>query len=307
MTSTKVGLDWDRDGRAWPNREASRFVEAGGLRWHVQVAGEGPALLLLHGTGASTHSWRGILPLLAKRWTVIAPDLPGHGFTGHLPAHRLTLPGMAKAVAALTEALALPPAAIVGHSAGAAIAIRIAIDGLASPRAIVSLNGALVPFDSFVGPIFESTARLMVTSPLVSRLFAWRAESPRFIRRLLNGTGSRIDAEGARLYARLASNPSHVAGALGMMAGWDLRGLERELPRLDLPLFLIVGGEDAMVPAKRAFDVKARVAGSKVIYLRGLGHLAHEEAPDTVAEVIESCIAEATVQQAPFPEAMSHA
>ena len=42
---------WERDGRDWPNREASRFVKAAGLRWHVQVAGEGPVILLVHGTG----------------------------------------------------------------------------------------------------------------------------------------------------------------------------------------------------------------------------------------------------------------
>ena len=49
-------LDWATDGRDWPNHAASRFVEAAGMRWHVQVMGSGPALLLLHGTGAATHS-----------------------------------------------------------------------------------------------------------------------------------------------------------------------------------------------------------------------------------------------------------
>lgn len=77
--------DWNVEGRDWPNRGSSRFVEAGGLRWHVQVMGEGPALLLLHGTGAATHSWRDIAPLLAKTHTVVAMDLPGHGFTA-MPA-----------------------------------------------------------------------------------------------------------------------------------------------------------------------------------------------------------------------------
>jgi len=45
-------LSWERDGRDWPNRAFSRFIEAGGLRWHVQVMGQGPVALLLHGTGA---------------------------------------------------------------------------------------------------------------------------------------------------------------------------------------------------------------------------------------------------------------
>ncbi|NBQ74895.1 MAG: alpha/beta hydrolase, partial [Acetobacteraceae bacterium] len=56
---------WEKDGRDWPNRTASRFVEAGGLNWHVQLMGQGPCLLLLHGTAAATHSWRDLAPLLA--------------------------------------------------------------------------------------------------------------------------------------------------------------------------------------------------------------------------------------------------
>ena len=74
-------LDWTVDGADWPNRDASRFVEAGGLRWHVQVMGTGPVALLVHGMGASSHSWRDVAPLLASRFTVIIPDLPGHAFT----------------------------------------------------------------------------------------------------------------------------------------------------------------------------------------------------------------------------------
>lgn len=293
MATCSAPLDWVRDGRDWPNRDASGFVEAAHLSWHVQVSGQGPTLLLLHGTGASTHSWRRLLPLLAERYTVVVPDLPGHGFTSHLPSDRLSLSGMAKAVAAMMAALGLSPDIIVGHSAGAAIAIRMAIDGHASPRAIISLNGALFPFRSLVGPVFESLAKIMALNPVVPRVFAWRARSNRVIDRLLVGTGSKIDDQGAALYARLARNPGHVAGAIGMMAGWDLRALEDDLPRLAVPLTLVVGGEDAMVPPDRAFDVKARVPGSKVIYLRGLGHLAHEEAPDRIRKVIETCILEA--------------
>ncbi len=89
---------WEVEGRAWPNREASSFVQAAGLRWHVQRMGQGPELLLIHGTGAATHSWRGLAPLLARHFTILAPDLPGHGFTDPLPGHRLSLPGMAQAL-----------------------------------------------------------------------------------------------------------------------------------------------------------------------------------------------------------------
>jgi magnesium chelatase accessory protein len=101
---------WERDGRDWPNREASRFVEAGGLRWHVQRMGGGPVALLVHGTGAATHSWRDFAPLLARKgFAVVAPDLPGHGFTGTPAAPEgLSLPGMADGLAALLATLGGP-------------------------------------------------------------------------------------------------------------------------------------------------------------------------------------------------------
>ncbi len=130
-----------REGRDWPNREASRFVAAGGLTWHVQEAGEGPPLLLIHGTGAATHSWRGLLPLLAQGFRVIAPDLPGHGFTDPLPTP--SLPRMAKALAALLSVLGVAPMVVVGHSAGAAILARLCLDGAVAPRLLVGLNAAL--------------------------------------------------------------------------------------------------------------------------------------------------------------------
>ncbi len=72
---------WEKEGQDWPNREFSRFVDAAGLTWHVQVMGSGPAILLVHGTGAATHSWRDLAPLLARHFTVVAPDLPGGGGT----------------------------------------------------------------------------------------------------------------------------------------------------------------------------------------------------------------------------------
>ena len=152
-------LVWSRDGGDWPNREASTFVEAAGIRWHVQRMGEGPLLLLLHGTGAATHSWRGLMPILARQFTVIAPDLPGHGFTQSPPAHRLSLPGMASDVSQLLRALDVKPEIVVGHSAGAAILARMCLDGKIAPRLLVSLNGAFMPFGGVANQLLSPLAQ----------------------------------------------------------------------------------------------------------------------------------------------------
>ena len=74
-------LDWLAMHNRWPHASCSQFVRSAHMRWHVQTMGSGPVALLLHGTGASTHSWRNVMPLLAQRFQVVALDLPGHGFS----------------------------------------------------------------------------------------------------------------------------------------------------------------------------------------------------------------------------------
>ncbi|GJD94606.1 alpha/beta fold hydrolase BchO [Methylobacterium iners] len=279
--------DWARDGADWPNREASRFVEAAGLRWHVQEMGsaDAPPLLLLHGTGAATHSWRGLAPLLAETFRVIAPDLPGHGFTDPLPAGRLSLPGMARAVGGLLRTLEVSPVLVAGHSAGAAILVRLCLDGGAAPGLLVALNGALTPFPGLASVLFPSLARMLFLNPVTPRIFAWSADQPA-VERLIRGTGSRLDAQGLDLYRRLFRHPAHVAGALGMMANWDLATLDRDIHRLTTRTLLIVGGDDKAIAPETAFALKDRLPNARVELLRNLGHLAHEEAPDKVAAII---------------------
>ncbi|HKK23671.1 MAG TPA: alpha/beta fold hydrolase BchO [Pseudohaliea sp.] len=279
-------LQWDIDGLDWPNRQASRFVEAGGIRWHVQGAGHGPAALLLHGTAAATHSWRGLLPALAEEFTVVAPDLPGHGFTGRGPEACYSLPGMASAVAALLEALALSPCLAVGHSAGAAIALRMVLDGRISPDAVVSINGALLPFRGLPGQLFSPAARLLARLDFVPRMVSRRATDPAAVSRLLRDTGSRLDETGVALYRRLMCSPAHVAATIAMMSRWDLGPMTREYPDLAVPLLLVVGESDGTVPPQEAARVARLVPGARVQPLPGLGHLAHEEEPGRLAELI---------------------
>lgn len=280
--------DWARDGADWPNRESSRFVEAAGLRWHLQEMGPAgaPALLLLHGTGAATHSWRGLAPILARDFRVIAPDLPGHGFTDPLPRARLSLPGMAAAVDGLLRHIEARPALVAGHSAGAAILVRMCLDRAVDPRLLVALNGALTPFPGLASVLFPGLARMLFLNPVTPKLFAWTADRPA-VERLMRGTGSRLDPQGLEFYRRLLRFPGHVAGALGMMANWDLAGLDRDIRGLGLPTLLVVGGNDRAIAPETAFALRTRLPDARVALLRGLGHLAHEEAPERVAEVID--------------------
>jgi magnesium chelatase accessory protein len=278
--------DWNVEGRDWPNRAASRFITAAGLRWHVQVMGQGPVILLLHGTAAAVHSWRDVMPLLARDFTVVAPDLPGHGFSDSVATSRLSLPGMAASVAALLAAMQVRPVLAAGHSAGAAILLRMALDGRIAPQSIVSLNGALQPLGDRHAAFFTRAARMLVGLPFVPSLFAWRAADRAVAERLLRDTGSRIDARGVDLYARLFRHSGHLAAALGMMANWDLVPLLRDLPKLKPRLVLAVGALDRAVPPGQAEAVRRRLPTAEIVTWPGLGHLAHEERPEQAAALI---------------------
>lgn len=277
---------WTEDGLDWPNRDASRFVAADGLSWHVQILGEGPCLLLLHGTGAATHSWRDLAPLLARRFTVIAPDLPGHGFTELYDHQDLSLPRMASAVEALLRALDVRPDWVVGHSAGAAIAIRMAIDGKIGPRRLISLSGALKPFTGFEGLLFPVLARLLFLNPLAAPFLAWRASDPAAVARVIAQTGSLLDDRGLDLYVRLLRTTRHVAATLSQMANWDLASFRWELPRLATPLTLVAPENDHAVPPDVARKAQSRAPQASLVPVPGLGHLAHEEAPELLANLI---------------------
>lgn len=276
---------WTDEGADWPNRAASRFVGSGRLTWHVQIDGTGPVLLLLHGTAAASHSWRDVMPRLTDRFTVVVPDLPGHGFTQSPPGEGLSLPGMARSLAALLADLDLVPDMIAGHSAGAAIALRFALDATVRPVRIVSINGALKPFGGAAGHLFPLMARAMALNPLTPRLLSMSADAGR-VNRMIRDTGSCIDAQGVELYRRLFAAPAHVACVLGMMARWDLQALLTDLPRLDVPLTLVTGDRDRAVPPQTAQDIQAIVPTAHHITWAGLGHLAHEEDPVRTADLL---------------------
>jgi magnesium chelatase accessory protein len=283
-------VDWARDGRDWPHHAHSRFVASEGRRWHVQQwpapSAHAPQLLLLHGTGASTHSWRHLVPHLVPRAGVVALDLPGHGFSDAARGDGATLPGMARGVAALLREIGIQPAVLIGHSAGAAVAVRMALDDASGPAIVVSLNGALLPLHGLAGQLFSPLAKLLASNRLVPRLFAWRADDDARVRRLIGATGSHIDEASIALYRRLVSDPAHVAGALAMMANWDLRMLAAELPRLQAPLQLLAAEGDRTLPPAHARRVAALLPQAGLSLLPGLGHLAHEEAPQRVFDVL---------------------
>jgi magnesium chelatase accessory protein len=285
--------DWARWRDRWPNAGASSFLEAGGLRWHVQRAGAGPVVFLVHGTAGATHAWRDVLPVLAEHYTVVAPDLPGHGFTGAAPDAALTLPGMARALAAVLDALGVRPRFVVGHSAGAAVLLRMALDGtLPDARLLVGVNAALEAPPAIARTFLGGAARLLFTSPRLAALVSRVARPAGITEGLLRSTGSRLDAGMIACYEALLESPAHVRAALTMMAQWDVGPMLRDAHALRLPSLLLAGDDDRWVQPSQTARVLGDLPGAQLERIPGEGHVMHEAHGQLIAARLLRAFAE---------------
>ena len=241
---------------------------------------------MLHGTGAGTHSWRDLMPLLALHHTVVALDLPGHGFTKSVAGGKVSLDGMATSISELLEHIGLKPDLIVGHSAGVAIGARLLMDrGWTIP--LIGLTPALMPFPGLAARLFPQLAKMLFTNPFVAIIFSRMAQAPgQTAKFLARATGSKIDAAGDRFYTRLFSKSGHCDGAIRMMANWRLENLRDQLPTLASPTLLIRASQDAAIPKTAVEDAAALIPNCTLEVIEKLGHLAHEEQPKQVADSI---------------------
>ena len=137
-------MDWEKYKTDWPNSAWSNFVNSGKHRWHVQTKGTGSSILLLHGTGASVHSWSGLFEKLSQDFRVVAIDLPGHGFTKLRTKQRSSLTHMTADIVALCDQEGIKPDYIIGHSAGTAVALEMS--KTLTLRGVIGLNSALSKF-----------------------------------------------------------------------------------------------------------------------------------------------------------------
>ena len=288
-----------------PDSASVDELQAGGLRWRLQRAGlapgAGPGLLLLHGTGSSLQSWRACLPGLAPHFSLLIPDLPGHGGSEGFADRQASLPRMADAVAGLLTALDWQPTLVAGHSAGAAVMVQMSLDGrLPQARGLLAVNGALQPLPGLMGLVAPAVAKLASRSDWLPAWVTRHASQPRALRNLIASTGSRLDDAGVQHYGELLKQPDHVRGVLDMLANWQLEDLQARLPELGLPLWLAAGLADRTVAPVQAVELARRLRGASFHPLPGLGHLAHEEAPEKIISLLVR-LSEETDGQADAP------
>ncbi len=238
-------------------KHSGKVVSVGGVNWYVQQEGVGPVMLLVHGTGASGDSFLPLMPLLSEHFTLVIPDLPGHARSTVPPRFSADLPTFAAALDALLGALGVEPTYVVGHSAGAAVLVRMILDEMLSPKLMVGVAAALVPFQGLASVLFPSAARVLAMTSLAPEFIAARV-TEEAVERVLRGTGSQPDRAAVARYQRLVEQPTHLAGVLSMLSRWEPSATFAQLSRLRAPLELIAGADDRAVPMEQTRQLLAR-------------------------------------------------
>ena len=272
----------------WPNRSNSEFIKSDNYNWHIQKFGStGKKLLLIHGTGASSHSWYPLIENLNLEFEILCLDLPGHGFTRALARQKKQLVIIVDQISLLLRNIDFYPNIIMGHSAGAAVAYELAKKIETKPNTI-AINAAFGQFSGLAGVAFPYFAKIASSTTIPARFLSLLASKEEIVRKLLASTGSIIPELQIKCYQYLFSNTEHVDGTLQMMADWDLGYFLDRLPEETAPIHFLVGDKDTTVPPHISKSWDQSMPNSSLTQFNGLGHLLHEESPSTVSSILEN-------------------
>ena len=275
-----------------------RRVTVDGMHTQYLEAGTGPPLLLLHGHEQSATSWRWVIPTLARTHRVLALSLPGHGDTA--PADGDYAPGadLARFVAAFLDTLHVdPPLDLVGHSAGGALALRLA---LADPQRIRSLT--LVDSAGLGTEVHPLLA--LDTLPIIGELAIMISRMPggdlgrtTMSTAMLFAQPWRVPAEFVTEQHALGRRPGQLEASTAMARALfgphgQRQVLLDHLPTLPTPTLVIWGGCDYVLPASQAQAAVDRLPHGRLALLADCGHLPHVECPDRFATVLSEWLAE---------------
>ena len=271
----------------WPNRSNSEFIKSENYNWHIQKFGStGKKLLLIHGTGASSHSWYPVIENLNLDIEALCLDLPGHGFTRAFAKQNKQLVTIVDQISFLLRKLYFYPHIIMGHSAGAAVAYELAKKIETEPSTVV-INAAFGQFSGLAGLAFPYFAKIAASATIPARFLNLLASNEDIVRKLLASTGSTIPEQQLKCYQYLFSNPEHVDGTLQLMTDWDLGNFLDRLPKEISPIHFLVGEKDKTVPPHISNSWDQLMPNSSLTKYKGLGHLLHEEDPSAVSSILE--------------------
>jgi pimeloyl-ACP methyl ester carboxylesterase len=274
-----------------PAQLKSHTISLDGDRIAYRLAGKGPLLLLVHGMAGSWTTWKRVMPALAERFTVLAPDLLGQGDSDK-PRADYSLGAHANMLRDLMDGLGFEWATVVGQSLGGGVAMQFAYQFPERCERLVLVNsgglGHEVTFylRMLTLPGFESVFPLFCTPTLRdagSRVAGWLERAG------VRSTPARQEVW--RSYASLADAESRQAFFRMLREVVDFRGqavsaLGRLHRAAKIPTLIVWGARDPFIPVRHAFAAHEAIPGSRLEIFEDVGHYPHCEAPERFVSVL---------------------
>ena len=267
----------------------SRTAEIDGVKLHYLTAGHGPTVILLHGYAETSRMWRPIIPLLAERFTVIAPDLPGIGDSG-IPAGKIDMKTSASRIHSLARSLGVEKARVVGHDIGLMVAYAYAAQFPAETEKLVVMD-AFLPGVAGWEPIYNNpeTWHFRFNGPTPEALVKGRERTyfEYFWNDFAADKTHSIPETDRKAYTEAYSKPGRMRAAWAYFASWpqlakDFAQLSQT--KLTMPV-LSIGGEKSL-GNQLAEQMKLVASDVTVVVLKDTGHWILEERPKETTDAL---------------------
>ena len=277
-----------------------------GDRVAYRDVGTGEVLLLIHGMGGSSHSWRAVMPLLATKYRVIAPDLLGFGDSDK-PRGDYSLGAFAVWLRDFLDALGIDKVTVVGHSLGGGIAMQFAHQHRDYCRRLVLVSsgglgsdvGGVLRFLSLPGA--ELVLPMLASKPALAAIEKLRSR---------NCSAEEVTRFSETMYAlqALVNRENRQSFLRTLRAVVDARGqavcaLNRLHLNADTPALIVAGDQDRVIPVEHARAAHAEMPNSRLHIIEGAMHQPQVERPDVVAGVIDEFVTATTITPAVKPSA----
>ncbi len=270
----------------------SQFVEVNGLTVHYKELGQGsPTFILLHGFGASTFSWREVMQPLSQYGRVIAYDRPAFGLTerpmpGEWSGESPYSPeAQTKLVIGLMDALGVERAILVGNSAGGTISVHVALSYPQRVQALVLVDAAIYAgggSPAWIRPLL-GTPQMRHVGPLIARQL--QAQGRAFIETAWHDP-TRIPAEVFAGYEEPLQVENWDRALWELTAASHASGLEGRLAELAVPVLVLTGDDDRIVPTEQSLRLAGEIPSTELVVLAQCGHLPQEECPNLFMDAL---------------------
>lgn len=260
-----------------------------------RMAGNGPTVLLIHGMAGSSRTWRDVMPRLAEHFTVVAPDLLGHGESAK-PVGDYSLGAHASGLRDLLSALGIQKATLVGQSLGGGVAMQLAYQhpGVAERLVLVSSGGLgrdvsrllrlfTLPGIEYVMPALFPAAVRERGDVVVDRLTRWGIRAPH-LAEMWRAYASLSEAENRRAFVK-------TLRAVVEPGGQAVSAKDRLYLTSALPTMIVWGDRDPIIPVRHAHDAHELMPGSRLEIFEDAGHFPHVEFPSRFTAVLEDFLA----------------